>query len=68
MSSPIGVGGGLAPQHGLSAMYENRVQGVQTVIIEPPSSVEEMEDILLSFIQQEDAWKTEESSNFYDTR
>ncbi len=59
------VGGSLDPQHGLSAMYENHAKGVQAVITEPPSSVEEMQDILLSFIEGDDAWKIEYRFNFF---
>ncbi|HBS54110.1 MAG TPA: hypothetical protein DEA38_00040 [Stenotrophomonas sp.] len=59
------VGGSLDPQHGLSAMYENHAEGVQAVIIDPPSSVDEMQDILLSFIEGGDTWKNEYAFQFH---
>lgn len=51
------VGGSLSPEHGLSAMYRNRLEYVEAVSREAPESVAQMEAILLAFIEPGDGWK-----------
>ena len=58
------VGGSLDPGHGLSAMYRNRANRVDAVIVSPPETVEDMESILLSFIGKDDAWRQEYEFTF----
>ncbi len=53
------VGGSLDPQHGLSAMYRDRHDRLDAVIVDPPETVTEMESILISFIRQDDSWRQE---------
>ena len=58
------VGGSLNPQDGLSAMYRDRHKRVDAVIISPPTSVNEMEEILVSFIKADGAWKDKYAFEF----
>lgn len=58
------VGGSLDPEHGLSAMYRDRHERVDAVIINPPETVEEMESILIAFIRQDDSWRQEYEFDF----
>ena len=58
------VGGSLDPEHGLSAMYRDRPDRIDAVIVNPPETVEEMESILISFIGQDDSWRQEYEFDF----
>lgn len=58
------VSGSLDPQHGLSAMYRNRHEHREAVIREAPESVEQMEAILLAFIEPGDGWKDKWTFDF----
>jgi len=58
------VGGSLDPEHGLSAMYRSRADRVDAVILNPPETVEEMENILLSFIGKDDSWRQDYEFTF----
>lgn len=58
------VGGSLDPSDGLSARYLNRSTKVEGVIITPPESVEEMEDILIKFADSDESWKSDYDFGF----
>jgi hypothetical protein len=58
------VGGSLDPTDGLSARYLNRNTREEAVIVNPPESVSEMEDILIKFTSGSDSWKTDYSFDF----
>ncbi len=51
------VGGSLDPDHGLSSVYRNRKKRIHYVTREPPVTVEQMTNILLSFHRGDDKWK-----------
>lgn len=51
----IEVGGSLDPSDGLSVLYEEN--GEQSVIKKPPETVQEMTDILLSYLAGDRDWK-----------
>ena len=51
------VGGSLNPQHGLSAVYRNRHKGVEAVTRDAPESIEQLEAILLAFLEPGDKWQ-----------
>jgi len=50
------VGGSLNPTDGLSAMYRNYDDGVESVIAEPPETIDQMIDIIVLFSKGDDAW------------
>ncbi len=52
------VGGSLDESDGLSAYYKNFPEQVEAVIVGPPKSVLEMEQILEAFLQPGEVWKT----------
>jgi hypothetical protein len=58
------VGGSLNPQDGLSAMYRDRHKRVDAVIVSPPTSVTEMGDILVSFIDADGSWRNKYEFEF----
>ncbi len=58
------VGGSLDPEHGLSAMYRDRYDRVDAVIINPPETIEEMENILIAFNRQDGTWRKEYAFDF----
>jgi len=58
------VGGSLNQHDGLSAMYRNRHKKVDAVIISPPTSVNQMAEILLSFIKADGTWKEKYAFEF----
>lgn len=58
------VGGSLDAEHGLSAMYRNRGEHVEAVIVVPPASISDLERILLSFARGDDDWKDEYEFRF----
>jgi hypothetical protein len=58
------VGGSLDQEHGLSAMYRDRHDRVDAVIVNPPETIEEMESILISFIRQDGSWRQEYEFDF----
>ena len=49
------VGGSLDDEHGLSAMHVNRHQRRNALIVPPPESVGEMEDIMRVFLVSDEA-------------
>ena len=60
LDSPNGnmmeVGGSLNPDDGLSVLYQEN--GSQSVIKVPPTSVDEMTSLLLSYLSGTNDWKT----------
>jgi hypothetical protein len=58
------VGGSLAPEHGLSAMFRDRHDRTDAVIVDAPETVEEMERILTIFSRGDDVWKREFEFSF----
>jgi len=55
------VGGSLNGVDGLSAMYRNRSQQIETLIEPPPETQKEMIEILQSFVAGTDEWHTKYS-------
>ncbi|RXR06102.1 hypothetical protein [Pseudoxanthomonas composti] len=51
------VSGSLDPGHGLSALYRDRHNRSEAVIIDPPETIDEMENILIAFVRQQDTWR-----------
>lgn len=58
------VGGSLDPEHGLSAMYRNRREGIEAVTREAPETLGDLEAILLAFIEPGDGWRQVQAFNF----
>jgi hypothetical protein len=58
------VGGSMNPNVGLSAMYRNRRNRIDAVIISPPSTVDEMAEILIAFLREDESWKKEYEFEF----
>lgn len=54
----IEVGGSLDPEHGLSSVYRDNAHEIYRVTREPPTTVAEMEAILLSFHRGDGLWET----------
>ena len=52
------VGGSLDESDGLSAYYKNFPEKIEAVIVAPPKTVLEMEQILEAFLQPDEVWKT----------
>ena len=51
------VGGSLDPEHGLSAVYRNRSEGIELVTREAPATILQLEAILLAFLEPGDSWR-----------
>ena len=51
------VGGSLNPDHGLSAIYRNRLEGQEAVTRDAPETISQLEAILLAFIEPGDSWQ-----------
>jgi hypothetical protein len=51
------VGGSLDPEHGLSAVYRNRPEGVELVTREAPDTISQLEAILLAFLEPGESWR-----------
>ncbi len=51
------VSGSLDPDHGLSSSYHDAKKGVDLVIKEPPTTVERMEELMVSFYYGDGQWK-----------
>ena len=51
------VGGSLNPDHGLSAVYRNRPEGLEAVTREAPETIAQLEAILLAFLEPGDSWQ-----------
>ncbi len=51
------VGGSLDPEDGLSSSYSHAKKGVFKVIKEPPTSVANMEDLMVSFHRADGRWE-----------
>lgn len=51
------VSGSLDPDHGLSSSYDDAKKGVHLVINEPPESVANMEELMVSFYHGDGRWK-----------
>lgn len=58
------VGGSINPNVGLSAMYRDRHNRIDAVIISPPSTVDEMAEILIAFLREDESWKKEYEFEF----
>lgn len=59
------VGGSLDPEHGLSAMYRNRREGIEAVTRDAPETLSDLEAILLAFIKPGDRWKQVQEFDFW---
>jgi hypothetical protein len=51
------VSGSLDPDHGLSSSYDDAKKGVHLVINEPPESVANMEELMVSFYYGDGRWR-----------
>ena len=51
------VGGSLDPDHGLSAVYRDRREGVELITKDAPRSIAELEAILIAFAKQDGSWR-----------
>jgi len=51
------VGGSIEPSTGLSSQYRNEAQGIFRLTKIPPTTVQEMTDILLSFHRGDNQWE-----------
>ena len=51
------VGGSLDPSDGLSSIYQDENNDIYRVTAKPPSTVDEMEAILVSFCQGDGKWE-----------
>jgi hypothetical protein len=51
------VGGSLDPDDGLSSSYRNDAQGIHRVTEDPPTTVNEMTNVLLSFHRGDNQWE-----------
>lgn len=54
----IEVGGSLNPNDGLSSVYRNNNENIYRVTRVPPSTVKEMERILISFVRGDGLWES----------
>lgn len=59
------VGGSLDPEHGLSAVYRNRREGIHAVTREAPETVNDLQAILLAFIEPGDGWQQVQEFDFW---
>ena len=51
------VSGSLNPEHGLSAVYRNRLKGIEAVTKDAPEGISGLEAILLAFVRRNDSWR-----------
>ena len=58
------VGGSLNPDHGLSAVYRNRPEGLEAVTREAPETIPQLEAILLAFLEAGDSWLKVQAFDF----
>jgi hypothetical protein len=58
------VGGSLNPDHGLSAIYRNRPEGVEAVTKDAPESIADLEAILQAFLKRDDSWQQVQEFTF----
>lgn len=59
------VGGSLNPEHGLSAVYRNRVKGIHAVTKDAPEAVADLEAILVAFLKPGDDWMRVQEFEFW---
>jgi hypothetical protein len=59
------VSGSLNPDHGLSAIYRNRMEQTEAVTKDAPETVDDMEAILIAFLKPGDSWTGVQEFEFW---
>ena len=62
------VGGSLEPDHGLAAVYRNRHEQTEAVTKYAPEAVDDLEAILIAFLNLGDGWTRVQEFEFWHGR